>query len=403
MIELFSDKSQCCGCGACSSICPRSAIRMTEDEYGFVYPHVNATLCVECGVCKQVCAFQSTTKLYKPLKVFGAAQKTANIKQSASGGIATILSEAVISWGGVAFGATLEITDGQVKVAHIPVNSKEDVAKLKGSKYVQSDISSIFTRIKSLLSVKNTVIFIGTPCQVDAVRTFLHTDYDNLFLVDIVCHGVPNVSFFQDYLSYIERIRKGKIKDFCFRDKQYGWGLHASVTYNIDERDYKDYINPLNSSYYSMFLSAETYRQSCYTCKYACSQRCGDITLGDFWGVEKEHKNEIAHNINLNVRNGISLVFVNSVKGLCLWQKCSKETFFFESTLEKTSKYNHQLLSPSKIGKLRKRILEEYKKGSYEAVEKFYRPIIKRKRIISLIKQNIPEPIKNLLKYIIKK
>lgn len=369
---------------------------------GFIYPEIDINMCIDCGMCKKVCAFQSATELRKPLKVLGAAEKSMDIKNSASGGIATILADEIISQGGVVFGASFAEKDGQISVKHIPVKSKKDLLKLKGSKYVQSDMLDVFENIQILLNNGEKAIFIGTPCQTDAVRAFLRKDYDTLILVDIICHGVPNIDFFQNYLDYLGKTRGGRIKDFKFRDKYAGWGLNASVIYDVDGREYKEFIDASESSYYTMFLSAEIYRQNCYNCKYACNKRCGDITLGDFWGVEKEHKEELAENEEIHIQDGFSVVLLNSQKGMDLWEECSKKTFYFESTFEKASNYNQQLCRPSKMGKNRLKIFAKYKEGGYEAVEKFYGPILKRKKIFSLLKKSIPEPIKQRLRNMVR-
>ena len=199
MIELFAEKKNCCGCGACMNVCPKSAIHMEKDEYGFVYPEINIEQCVECGACKRVCAFQNKTTQNKPQRVLAIAGKNDSlVKKSASGGLFATIALAVLEQGGCVYGAVMLHENHKLRIHHVCCETKEELERLQGSKYVQSSLGSIFKDVQEKLKKGKTVLFSGTPCQVDALKSYLRKDYEKLLTVDIICHGVPSEQFFND-------------------------------------------------------------------------------------------------------------------------------------------------------------------------------------------------------------
>lgn len=401
---LYSEKKDCCGCGACSNICPKKAITMIPDECGFLYPQIDNELCVDCGMCKKICVFQNKGSEKKPIKVYGAARKSQKIQESTSGGIFSVLAEQILESGGVVFGSAMVLENDKLVVKHISIESQKDLIKLKGSKYVQSFSNDLFLKVKYFLENGKKVLLSGTPCQIAAMRSFLKKEYEGLYLIDIICHGVPSNKFFQDYIKQLEKKKKVHIKEFKFRDKRAGWGLNASILFEKDGKEFIEYMEHNTSSYYTMFLSSEIYRLNCYSCKYACQSRSGDITLGDFWGIEEEHPEVLQQNGGfLEEKKGISVVMINSEKGIKIWDSCVEKVQQFESSYEKAANYNHQLYRPSYKGKHREKILELYVKDGYEAVERFYSSILIKKRITNKIKGSIPKIVKKRLRLLLKK
>lgn len=232
MIQVI-DKSDCCGCTACASICPHDAIEMKPDVLGFLYPEVNVDKCVECGLCEKVCAFNEkydkTNNLSTPL-AYGARHKDmSEVETSRSGAAFIALSDVVLRAGGVVYGAGYE---GHFRVVHKRAVTPEERNEFKGSKYVQSDLTGIFRQVKKDLRSGLIVMFSGTPCQTAGLASYIGNNKlrENLFLVDIVCHGVPSPYVWRDFLAYLEKKHGSEICYVNFRDKEvYGWHDHKET------------------------------------------------------------------------------------------------------------------------------------------------------------------------------
>lgn len=232
MIELFAEKKDCCGCGACMNICPKTAICMEKDGYGFVYPRIDIEKCVECGACKKVCAFQNEPTRRQPQRVYAIASKNNDlVKKSASGGLFATMAVHVLEQGGCVYGAVMLHEEHELHIRHVCCETKAELYRLQGSKYVQSSLGYIFKDIQQKLKKDVFVLFSGTPCQVDALKSYLRKDYPNLLTVDIICHGVPSEQFFNDYIHYTEKKIGGEISEFKFRDKSSGWGYNLTAKY----------------------------------------------------------------------------------------------------------------------------------------------------------------------------
>lgn len=395
--ELFENKSDCCGCGACMNICSKNAISMDKDEYGFIYPHINSNLCIQCGMCEKVCAYQNIKENNEPMSVYAAVTKNTDIMKSASGGAFASIAAHILDNGGVVYGSSMETVSDNLLPMHIRVNNREELLKLMGSKYVQSNMGNTYLDIKKDLKSGKQVLFSGTPCQVASLKGFLQKQYDNLYTVDIVCHGVPSSQLFQDYLSVFENKLDGKITEFLFRDKKVGWGLTAKVTYIRDNKERYKWIPSGASSYYTAFLNSDIYRENCYSCKYAGKNRPGDLTVGDYWGIEKVHPEYLSKNDGfINVGKGSSCIIVNSQNGANLIDECIDYLTFKPSSYEKAAKENGQLTHPSVKGKNRDLILDSYKSGGYEAVEKMFR----KTGSMNIITANCKFLVKSILHYL---
>lgn len=399
---LFKRKEDCSGCGACKNICPKSSITMKEDEYGFKYPELDETGCIHCGLCIKACGYKKYNLTVEPSLVYAAAAKSEEkIKKSTSGGAFQILAETVLSEGGIVYGASLYKVDTKLKVLHIGIENQQDLEKILGSKYVQSDIGESYQEIRNWLIKGRKVLFSGTPCQVSSLREYLHKEYSNLVTVDIICHGVPSVRFFQDYIRLLEKKYQKSVSNITFRDKTKGWGMAANVHF-LDKESKNASVKriPCNvSSFYHLFLSAKSYRKNCYYCKFASKYRCSDITLGDFWGIEKEYPQLVRGSKKLfELKNGISCILINSDIGNVLFQKSIPHLNIFESSFDIVQKYNEQLRKPVDYPVDREIYMQEYRKNGYEAVEKMFNKKLGMKKIYYYVNELIPKNIKTRIK-----
>lgn len=379
--QVFENKTECCGCGACQAICPKNAIEMVEDEYGFIYPRIDESKCVNCNLCKKTCAYMNPRKMNDEKKVYASVSKNdENLKRSASGGVFYELANSIISDGGVVYGCSMEYKNDKLTPKHIRVNNQENLKKLQGSKYVQSECGNIYKLVKADLINGKKVLFSGTPCQIEGVKSFLqYKEYENLFLVDIICHGVPSRKMFQDYIENFEIENNCKVKEFYFRDKDKGWGLFFKVVYEKNGKKEKTVKPSYESSFYQLFLDSSIYRENCYKCPYATENRNSDLTIGDFWGIGQEHPD-----VDIDSKRGISCIIANSNKGKKIIEKYSVSLYNINSNFEKVARHNHQLSKPSKHTSEREKILELYKNGTYDDVDNYYK---KTRRVKNMIKK----------------
>ena len=362
-MKVYLEKSKCSGCTACKCICPQKAIDMKQDEKGFLYPVVNEEICISCGLCKKVCAFNenyiiSTTK-DKPV-VFGVQHKDKKERRtSRSGGAFMAFSNWILSNNGVVYGAAFE---HDFKVIHKRITDKLELKCLKGSKYVQSYMNDTFDKVKEDIKSGKNVLFSGTPCQVAGLRKFLgYLDKsENFYTCDIVCHGVPSPNIWKDYLQFIEKKYKMKISKAEFRDKSFGWGYHKESFWSDDKKISTNYFTQI-------FYKNLDARDSCSKCVFANTVRPSDITIGDFWGVEKALPNMYA---NEGEKLGTSLVFVNTDKGERLFESSNKDLFFEKTSIEKSLQPN--LRKPTEYNEKEKEFWKDYNNESFEYLLKKY-------------------------------
>ena len=306
MIEI-KDKKNCCGCNACVSICAHRAITMLADTEGFLYPVVDKDVCIDCGLCEQVCPVINHSSPTLPLKVYAARCYDEDLRfRSSSGGIFTLLAEAVIREGGVVFGAKF---DEEWNVVHSWTETLDGLAAFRGSKYVQSTIGSSYTEAKNFLKEGRKVLFSGTPCQIAGLKRFLRKDYDNLLTMDVICHGVPSPLVWRKYLD--EMCAEEKITDISFRDKTYGWEKYG---FRLRSSAIKAncLLQPSSENVFmSSFLSRLSLRPSCHSCPNKSGRSGSDISIADFWGIEK-YNSKFADNKGTSA----VLVYTNKGKGL---------------------------------------------------------------------------------------
>jgi len=403
-IVLFNEKKDCCGCGACYNICVSKAITMTPDEHGFIYPEIDYEKCIYCGRCKEICGYQNRRENAEVKSVYVAiAQDDELLKCSASGGIFATAATEVLHRNGVVFGCSLEKGNHTLSPVHIKIERLDDLIKLQGSKYVQSYIGNTYQEVKRELSTKRLVLYSGTPCQIAGLNSYLGaTEYNNLLTIDVICHGVPSAEFFQGYIKTFEKQLRGTITDFKFRDKTDGWGCQGRVEY-LDKRGVKKskIIQAHLSSYYSLFLNSDIYRENCYQCQYANSHRPSDLTIGDYWGIEEAHPEYLVSNGgNMDEKKGISCILVNTEKGKVMLTELCVGLEMKASTFAKVSAHNRQLNAPSHSSEERKVILAIYAKDGYEAVDRWYYKRFGIKKYFYYIWNNIPLNVQKLTKKI---
>ena len=370
--------------------CPRQAISIKPDEDEFIYPTINPDLCVECGICIKICAFQSESVTgHEPLAVYAAINKNQSIlADSSSGGIFGALAAMIFKRNGVVFGSAY---NNDMEPEHIGIDNSAQIKKLQGSKYVQSSINTTFADARRHLGQGREVLYTGTPCQIAGLKSYLGRDFENLITADIICHGVPSAAFFKGYVRYLEGKLKGKVIDFKFRDKSKGWGLLGKVVYERNGAVREKCIPPSTSYYYSYFLKGDIYRENCYECKYASGNRQGDFTMGDYWGIEKAHP-------EIKTESGVSVLLVNSVKGMALLEMLGNHLDLTPSTFEQAREQNGQLRQPTARSNQRAAILKTWRKDGYQAVAAEYYKLNKKQLMKFKIKSLILQPVMKLIK-----
>ena len=277
MIEI-NDKVNCSGCTACYAVCPQSAIEMKLDEEGFKYPRVDKNRCVECGLCNSVCPILNKRKIgEETTSGYIVQNKNDSIRlKSTSGAAVNAIAEYVISCGGVVFGC--EFSDDRV-CRHTMATDISDLGKFQGSKYVQSELGDCFKSIKEQLDADKKVLFIGMPCQVAGLESYIKRNKENLYLIDLACHGVPSPGVFKDFIQFLEHKYKGKISNFVFRDKTYGYSATNIKVYFANGKTI-DCRNDIKTFTRLMFKGI-TLRPSCYECAFKTKHRVSDITIFD--------------------------------------------------------------------------------------------------------------------------
>lgn len=360
-----NQKEKCCGCGACSQVCPKNCIEMIQDEDGFTFPKVDSDLCVNCRLCERVCPIEEKPvreqALEEPLLYAVRSREEETIMKSASGGAFTEIVDVLREqddyyvWG-AAF-------DENLKLKHTCIKPRDSIEPLKKSKYIQSDMQEAFAEIKEQLLNERKVLFSGTPCQVAALKKYLfNVNTEKLLCIDLLCHGVPSQASFDAYICEEEKNIGKKISNVQFRYKlrkkfKREWDSRNILLETIDGKEYKR--NRFSSRYLRAYYSFIMNRQSCYACVYSNPERVGDITLGDFWGIEK-------FSDTIKEEKGISLVQVNTLKGKECFRLISERLKYNEVDREK---YLHiskgAMVQPVTKGRNYKAFFDSRKKFSF--------------------------------------
>ena len=359
--ETDNFHNTCCGCGACEDACPIHAITMQADSEGFYYPHISDA-CVSCGKCMQVCNLQKPHAEPQTERhlVWCYAKDEEIRKNSSSGGFFSELAKEIIAQGGAVYGAE---TNADLSVSHRCAETEAALIPLARSKYVQSRLKGCFSEIRSRLERGQTVLFVGTPCQVAAVKTLLGDNEDRLITVDFVCHGVPSAKIYEDMISYYEAKESKKAVNVTFREKDLGWRRQILKIY-FDDGTTASQPSPDTFFFYS-FLKNLSLRKSCYTCPYPEAHR-SDITMADFWGAKTAED------------KGISLLSINTEKGSALYETVKQRLVFGEAE-ETMDEYDTEK---------RAKFFSAYAKNGYDISQRGMKKII-CKRKIALFKKRI--------------
>ena len=337
MKNISNVKNSCVGCRSCEQVCPKRAITMKEQEDGFLYPYIDEERCIECALCVKHCPTQmKKNNSIMPISVFAFRNKNdAQVLQSASGGVGVLTAQKIIEKSGVSYGVAY---DAVFCAKHIRVDDLSELPRIQSSKYVQSDTGDTYSQVQKDLQSGKMVLYTGTPCQIAGLYSFLGKEYEKLYTIDLICHGVPSPKFFKKYLEFQNRKTDGKTIYFNFRSKdKRGWG-----TQYLLKTKTKTKTKTLSLDRYGKhFMKGDCYRESCYQCEYANIHRVGDLTIGDFWGIGKSHPDFYSE-------KGVSSVFVNTEKGRRLFDSIKDEAWVINATLEEAMVKQGNLVYPTK-------------------------------------------------------
>ncbi len=313
MITL-KHKYDCTGCHACQQICPTSAIEMVADDEGFLYPEVDSSKCVECGKCLKTCPVIHPSAPQKPTAVYASYSNNKEIRsESSSGGIFTLIARKTLLQGGVVYGAQY---NSKFEVEHIAIEREEELHKLRGSKYSQSNINSCYSEIKTHLSTGRQVLFVGTPCQVAGLKLYLGKEQSNLTLIDFICHGVPSPKVWRRYL---DELNLREITHIAHRDKSSGWHNYSVSIEGVNHNGapFKSTEPYFSNTYIRGFLSDLYLRPSCHHCPTKGFSSGSDITIADYWEAEREIADD---------DKGLSMVIPHTEHGRVLFESLDATT-----------------------------------------------------------------------------
>lgn len=322
-------KSECTGCGACSNKCPQKCIIFKEDSCGFSYPKVNTLKCMDCGLCEKVCPLKNNMKSNNRIKaVYAGWSKEPELRiSSTSGGVFSVLAYHVLEMGGLVSGA---IYDSENTICHTIVSQKKDIVRLWQSKYAQSRINSVYTEIKKALKMQ-PVLFCGAPCQVAGLISFLGGHPKGLYIVDFICRGVNSPKAYREWLKELEEQQRAKATRVWFKYKEDGWKQSPRCT-RIDFADGSKIVQKgMDNTFMCGYLGNNLYiRPSCGSCCFKGQERYGDLTVGDFWGVDPKYDDD----------KGTSLILINSEQGMDLFEQVKPNLFTVEREIGEISSGN---------------------------------------------------------------
>jgi len=363
MKSVYLNKEDCCGCSACCNICAKQAITMKPDEEGFLYPEIDQSLCVDCSRCTAICPLihEGNYKEGITPHFYAARHKSQEVlRQSTSGGAFTAISDAILRQNGVIYGADF---DEAFRVLHKRAETSEQRDRMRISKYAQSDMMDTYSQIKIDLTDGRIVLFTGTPCHAAGLRGFMGNTplLDKLFICDLICHSIPSPLIWEEYKRMLERENGGKLVSVQFRSKKDGWSRENSNKGFLFTTDRKAEVQEDDRFYQLFFKVGAITRLSCSQCRFTDIHRASDLTIADYFGIEKyspEWFNPL----------GVSLILVNSPKGTALFDQCRQDLIEEERPKEEAIDEQKRLSEPSPLPANRRRFWEDYRSFGFEYV-----------------------------------
>lgn len=361
-MPTLATQEKCYGCAACSNICPKHCIAMATNEYGEQRPVIDYQKCVNCGKCTSVCPVLKQPVLETPLKVYAMTIRDYNHKKgSASGGAARLLYEQALKEGKVVFGCDF---DEEYILRMRSASAFEEIEGFRNSKYTYCRMGQTYREIQELLKNDKSVLFIGSSCQVDALKRFLGEEYDKLTTVDLICHGVPPEKYFRDYLELQNKLLKQKAQKISFRgnDKNRDYYLRL---FSEKECIYDVYAR--EDLYFAGYVNYVMFEEKCYSCPFAGENRVADLSIGDWWGDTEIQGHKL------------SLIFANTEKGLRQIGKILEQEgiLWEEHTLQEAIGSNEQLRGPSQMPQWYHEMRECYRQNGFKSMaEKYIQPLI---------------------------
>lgn len=383
-------KQECCGCRACGDICPHKCISFAADEEGFCYPSIDESACIDCGLCSKACpSLHPHLSSEHPAATYAAyALNREKHRAGSSGGLFGIIAAAVIEHGGKVWGAAF---DSNLKLHHCSAANMQELGPLLKSKYIQSDTTGVYKAIKQDLHDGITTLFVGTPCQCNALKNYIGGNDENLIVVDLVCHGVPSQDMFDKSIRWFEHKHNCSVSGFKFRYKEKR--NRSSQIYRIDYSTNGSEKSHVGLYYefphYFGFSSYKTLRLSCYQCKWAKPFRCGDLTIADFWGIENLRP-------HLDSKDGVSLLLANNDAGTALIEKIKYHLHIEEAPFDYACKKNGCLQGPTQLKESRTALFSDLQNMNFdEVVKKHLSP---RRKLLFDIYYNIPSGVKRIIR-----
>lgn len=390
---VIEDKTKCCGCTACSSICPKNCIEMKADKEGFLYPHVRELECIHCNACEKVCPILNHVEKEANLEQAAVIVQNKDqeiCRQSTAGGAFTAIAEFILDKGGIVFGVEMQ---PDYTVRHTAVETKDELIKFRNSKYVQSDVGNTYVLAKKQLESGRLVCFSGTPCQIEGLRHYLTKDYENLILVDVVCRAVPSPGVWKKYIS-METERHGDMQSIRFRDKTLGYQYSTMELKDNRGNVYRGGIE--SQPWLRMFFSGMIIRPSCTECKFRSRYRNSDFTIWDCFNVYSLDK-------NFNEDLGTTRMLIHTNKGKNIFEQI-KSSFKYKN-LEADVAVNgvQEMIESPKAHQRKKEFYSDIEKLSMPELLNKYYPVtikIKLKKTARLLlnRFGLDKTIKHILK-----
>ena len=362
-MPTLATTDSCTGCSACYSSCPVNCIEMVKDKYGFFRPSVDLTKCINCRKCERSCpVINKQEKMIDIDKCYAMYTNDFDVRlQSSSGGIFSELAKVVINKNGIVYGA---VYDKSYEVVHQGIENINDLKLLRGAKYAQSNLNDTLNKVLKDLKQDRYVLFCGTPCQVAGLKSFLKNEYDKLYCIDFVCHGVPSPLAWKSFINYILKTNN-KLdlpNSINLRSKTTGWSKY-SYCHEFKFNDENIICENKDSIFMKLFVGDYINGLCCSNCKFKGKNRYSDLTLGDFWGIWDIYP-------KMDDNKGTSLVCLNTEKGRLLINSIISDCTFKELELDVIKKYNKSYCTSSKANENRHHILELISEGNFRKIQK---------------------------------